>query len=144
MFYTQDRNKLRQFMCEVWRKYRKGEPMEPMEIMIGEVIAQHREYHKLFEDSKAAISHDYLPEMGETNPFLHISMHIAIKEQISSDRPSGIADIYRQLSKKGEGDHDVEHRMMEPLAEMIWQSQRQNGMPDEQSYMENLRRLARA
>ncbi len=141
MFYTQDRGKMREFMCEVWRKQCAAEAMDPMEIMIGGVIAQHPEYHKLFESSEAATERDYLPEMGETNPFLHIAMHIALQEQISSNRPFGVTNLHQRLAKKRGSTHDAEHAMLECLAEMIWKAQRDNAAPDEAVYMEGLKSL---
>ncbi len=141
MFYTQDRGKMRQFMCEVWRKQSADEVMNPIEAVIGRVIAQHPEYHKLFENSEASKERDYLPEMGETNPFLHISMHIALQEQIGSNRPFGVTDLHQQLANKKGSAHDAEHAMMECLSEMIWKAQRQNIVPDEVAYMESLKKL---
>ncbi|HEB63574.1 MAG TPA: DUF1841 family protein [Gammaproteobacteria bacterium] len=141
MFYTQDRGKMREFMCEVWRKQCAAEAMDPMETMIGGVIAQHPEYHKLFENSEAATERDYLPEMGETNPFLHIAMHIALQEQISSNRPFGVTNLHQRLVKKRGSTHDAEHAMLECLAEMIWKAQRDHVAPDEAVYMEGLKSL---
>ncbi len=141
MFYTQDRGKMREFMCEVWRKKCAAEVMDPMETVIGGVIAQHPEHHKLFENSDASKERDYLPEMGETNPFLHIAMHIALQEQISNNRPFGVTDLHQQLANKKGSVHDAEHAMMECLSEMIWKAQRENIVPDEVVYMENLKQL---
>ncbi|HFD92024.1 MAG TPA: DUF1841 family protein [Gammaproteobacteria bacterium] len=139
--FTQDRGQLRQFYFDVWRKKRLGKPLEPMERLVAEVIEQHPEYHKLFENPDAAIERDYLPEMGESNPFLHMGMHIGLHEQIASNRPQGIGDIHRKLVVKTGDPHGAEHQMMECLAEALWQAQRENRMPDETAYLGALRRL---
>ncbi len=141
MFYTNDRDRLRRFYFSAWHKYTQRLPMEPMERLVAEAIAQHPEYHPLFEAGEAAIERDYLPEGGETNPFLHLGLHIGLREQASADRPAGIGALYRQLAAASGDLHEAEHRMMECLAEMIWQAQRNGAPPDEADYLERLRRL---
>lgn len=115
--------------------------MEPLEQMVAQVVQQHPEYHPLLNDEQAHLDKDYTPEMGETNPFLHMSMHIAIAEQLSIDRPVGIKDLYHQLLGKYKEAHSVEHHIMECLGQMMWEAQRNQSMPDEQHYLECLRQL---
>ncbi|MFQ5486845.1 MAG: DUF1841 family protein [Gammaproteobacteria bacterium] len=141
MLYTNDRSQLRRFYFTAWRKYRDRLPLEPMERLVAEAIAQHPEYHRLFESEDTAIDRDYLPEAGETNPFLHLGLHIGLREQTTADRPAGIGAIFRQLAATTGDGHEAEHRMMECLAEMIWQAQRDGTPPDEAAYLERLRRL---
>ncbi len=141
--FTQDRDQLRQFYFDAWQKKLDNKPLEAMEGLVAGVIEQHPEYHKLFENQESAIDRDYLPEMGESNPFLHMGMHIGLHEQISCNRPQGISEIYRSLTNKTGDPHEAEHRMMESLAEMLWQAQRDNCMPDETAYIKALRQLTR-
>jgi hypothetical protein len=141
MFAGQDRNQLRHMFFEVWRKQHALLPMEPLEKLIAEIIRQHPEYHEVLQNEEASLDRDYLPEVGQTNPFLHMSMHIAIHEQLASQRPAGIVEIFRTLTSRLDDSHEAEHRMMECLAQMLWQAQRDNTLPDEGDYMENLRRL---
>ena len=141
MFAGQDRNQLRHMFFEVWRKQHALLPMEPLEKLIAEIIRQHPEYHAVLKNEEASLDRDYLPEVGQTNPFLHMSMHIAIHEQLASQRPAGIVDIFRSLTTRFDDSHEAEHRMMECLAQMLWQAQRDNTLPDESDYMENLRKL---
>ena len=143
MLFGNDRSQLRSFYIEVWRKFNAGQDMEPLEQVVLQVIQQHPEYHALLADPDLALERDYLPEAGETNPFLHMGMHIAIHEQLASQRPPGIGDIYRQLCRRYGDAHEAEHRMMECLAEMIWESQRNQINPDESIYLQKLARLAR-
>ena len=114
--------------------------MEPLEQLVAQIVQQHPEYHALLEDEEAHLDKDYTPDMGETNPFLHMSMHIAIAEQLSIDRPAGIKDLYQQLLGKYSDSHNVEHYIMECLGQMMWEAQRNQAMPDEQRYLECLRK----
>ena len=139
--FSNDRNQLRKMFFHSWQKLQSGEAMEPLEQMVAQIIQQHPEYHALLDDEQAHLDKDYTPEMGETNPFLHMSMHIAIVEQLSIDRPAGIKDLYQQLVAKHTDSHSVEHYMMECLGQMMWEAQRNQAMPDDQQYMECLRKL---
>ncbi len=134
MFYTQERDKLRQFYVDVWQKSYKGETMDALEKMVARVIDLHPEYH-LMLSNEDHLGNEYLPEMGETNPFLHMGMHLGLQEQVALDRPTGIQDIYQQLGHKLGDVHDTEHTMMECLAESLWQSQRNNSLPNEADYL---------
>jgi hypothetical protein len=141
MLFGNDRNQIRYFYCEAWRKFSHGLPMEPLEDQVAAVIGEHPEYHRLLEVPEEALDRDYTPEMGQSNPFLHMGMHIAIREQLSIDRPAGIVRAYQAaLARLGDA-HELEHRMMECLAEMIWQAQRNGTVPDEAAYLECVRQL---
>ena len=141
MFFAQDRDQLRQAFFDAWQKLQQRQALTPLEEMINGVIKMHPEYHKLLEQKSQFKEQEYPPELGETNPFLHMAMHIALHEQISTDRPAGIRDVARQLLKKRQQPHDVEHEMMEHLAEEMWRSQRYNVLPDEQAYLLQLQAL---
>ncbi len=141
MIFGNDRNQLRALYVETWRKYESGESLEPLEKQIAAVIVQHPEYQSYLKDSEAALAKDFLPEMGETNPFLHMGLHIAIQEQISTGRPEGIGGFYRQLQLRCRDTHEAEHQMIECLAETLWEAQRDGKVPDEQLYLERLKKL---
>lgn len=141
--FIQDRDSARRFFLDVWHKYRAKAPLEPMEAIVSGVILQHPEYHALLEDEEATLAGEYSPDMGMTNPFLHMGMHISIQEQLRSDRPRGIGDLYQHLLPKFISPHDLEHRMMDCLGEVLWAAQRNNMMPDEFTYMECLRKIER-
>ncbi|MGA7800163.1 MAG: DUF1841 family protein [Gammaproteobacteria bacterium] len=143
MLFGQDRDQIRRFYHEVWRKQLAGDPLEPLEIMVRDVILDHPEYQGLLTDPDRALQREYLPENGETNPFLHMGLHIAIHEQIGTDRPAGIRDQYRKLLAATGDAHQVEHRIMDCLTEMIWRAQRDGIAPDEAGYLQCLQRLAR-
>lgn len=141
MLFGQDREQIRRFYCRVWKKYSDQLPMEPLEDLIAGVIADHPEYHDLLIEQEDALDRDYLPEMGETNPFLHMGLHIAIQEQLGADRPAGIRALYQAARPRFADAHALEHRLMECLAEMIWQAQRNQGAPDEQAYLDCVREI---
>ncbi len=140
MFYTQERDKLRQFYVNVWHKSAKGEKMDAIETMVARAIDLHPEYHLMLKN-QTHLGNEYLPEMGETNPFLHMGMHLGLQEQVALDRPAGIQKIYQKLGSKIGNVHDTEHAMMDCLAESLWQSQRNNTLPDETSYLRCLASL---
>jgi len=140
MIFGNDPGQYRQFFLETWRKYRNGTALEPLESMVAQIIAVHPEYHALLE-SPDTVDQDYGPESGQSNPFLHMGLHIAIQEQLAADRPAGIRDIYQRLVHGHADPHQAEHRMTECLAESIWEAQRKGGAPDEAAYLERLRNL---
>ncbi len=139
--YGRNRNELRQFYLDAWRKHRDAQPLEPLEQLVAAVIAQHPEYHAILARPEAAIERDYAPEIGESNPFLHMGMHITLHEQITTDRPAGIGPVYRRLVMRAGNEHDAEHLMMECLGETLWEANRGGTAPDERRYLEGLKRL---
>ncbi len=141
--FTRDRTELRRLFYQAWQDFRAGRPLEPLPAQIAEIVSQHPEYHALLEDA-SQLDRDYLPEAGETNPFLHMAMHLALREQLATERPAGIGRIHARLCRQLGETHAAEHRMMECLMESLWQAQRQGTLPDEQAYLACLRRLADA
>lgn len=140
-FHDQDRGGLRRRYLEAWRRHRAGLPLEPLDHQLVEVIEQHPEYHGLLEHDPDAVARDWTPESGQANPFLHLGLHLALREQVVTDRPPGISAIHRELARRLGDPHLAEHGMLERLAEALWQSQRSGRAPDEAAYLESLRRL---
>ncbi len=139
--FPNNRDDIRLAYCRVWQKHLSQSAMEPLEQLILDVVLEHPEYQPMLADSEKALGRDYLPEAGETNPFLHMGMHIAIREQLSTDRPSGIRSLYQQLLiKKGDA-HALEHDMMECLGHALWQAQRNARQPSDDDYLNCLRAL---
>ena len=139
--FVQNRNEARGYFFQVWDKYKNKLPLEPIEIIISDVITEHPEYHHYLDDKENFAENDFKPEQNQTNPFLHMGMHIALKEQVSSDRPTGISQVFKQIIEKSVSTHDAEHKMMECLGQSLWEAQRNNTMPDEKHYLECLRRI---
>ncbi len=135
--FGNDRREMRRFFTQAWNKHNHGETLEPIERLIAVIIQKHPEYHTILEQEELALDKDYPPEAGESNPFLHISMHLGLQDQISMDRPPGISAAYRKLIMANGGDaHAADHMIMECLAQMIWDAQINNKTPDEQAYLE--------
>ena len=141
MIFGQDRGDLRKMYTDAWQKRCDGMPMSPLETQIADVIALHPEYHDAIV--AADLDRDYTPEEGRTNPFLHMGLHLGIREQVSTNRPAGIAVIFNRLAKQLADPHAAEHQMIDCLAETLWEAQSRNGAPDEQQFLERLRRLGR-
>ncbi|KTC80799.1 DUF1841 family protein [Legionella cherrii] len=138
MFYGDTIQETRQLFFSSWEKYQHKKLLSPLENEIVQVILAHPEYHKMLENQDKFQQHTYFPESGEPNPFLHMGLHLAIREQIATDRPSGIHLIYKNLVKKYNDSLVVEHLMMEQLAECLWLSQKNKLPPDETHYLQAL------
>ena len=141
MIFGNDRRQIRKLFVKAWKKHQAGSPLEPLEENITAVISQHPEYHRLLENPDAALDKDFLPESGESNPFLHLGMHISLQEQLSTNRPNGFTGLYQQLVRQIGDAHEADHLCMECLGQTLWEAQRDNRMPDEQAYLECLRRI---
>ncbi len=141
--FNPSREQVRRFFCEAWRKHRERLPLEGAEVTAADLIAQHPEYHALLENPDAAVEQDFTPEGGQMNPFLHLSLHLAIADQISADRPAGIRAAYQALRRRLEV-HEAEHAILECLGETLWRAQQEGGTMDAEQYLECVRRaLAR-
>ena len=138
---VQSRDSARQFFFEVWAKHRQGQPLEPMERLVAEVIALHPEYHALLDAGQQGLAGDYGSAAPEHNPFLHMGLHIALREQVAADRPAGIALLHAQRLANDDRPHAAEHRMIECLAEELWRAQSAGRLPDEAAYLVALRAL---
>lgn len=138
--FTPSRDDVRQFFTSAWQKHRTNAVLSPLETMAVEIILLHPEYHDILEDPDKAHA-DYTVAQGKTNPFLHMSMHLAIKEQLSIDHPPGIRVAHQHLLTTRNA-HDAIHIIMEALGEVIWEAQRLNKPLDNERYLELIRRYA--
>lgn len=139
--FNPSRDEVRHFFFDAWRKYRAAEPLTALEGIALQVMQLHPEYHAILDSPERYLAQEYFPEMGETNPFLHMSLHLSIQEQLSIDQPPGITAAYRVLASS-KGEHDAQHEVMECLAETIWRAQRNRMPPDGAAYLECLRQKA--
>jgi hypothetical protein len=137
--FTPSSDDVRRFFCEAYRKQRAGEILSPMDAIAVDWISEHPEYADVLADVDAALARNYSVEGGEANPFLHLSMHLSIAEQVSVDQPRGIRDACNALSARL-GPHEAHHQIMECLGEMIWTSQRAGLPPDAEAYVECVRK----
>lgn len=139
-FDNQSRDELRRVYVAAWRKRRAGLPVEPLEAQVADVIALHPEYHAALEHDEALV-HDYTPDGGQSNPFLHMGLHLAVREQVATDRPAGMRQAFAALAQRLGSAHEAEHRIIERLAEAMWEAQRAGRPPDEAAYLQRVLRL---
>ena len=135
---------VRRFFCEIWRRQREGLPLDPMQAKAAHWVAQHPEYDGDLSDEAAALEAVFTVEDGRTNPFLHLSMHLSLVEQVDIDQPRGSRQAFELLRDRLGSAHDAHHQMMECLGEMIWASQRSGLPPDGQAYLDCVLRRARS
>ncbi|MBU2675645.1 MAG: DUF1841 family protein [Gammaproteobacteria bacterium] len=139
--FGQDRDELRKMYATAWRKRSERAPLSPLEAQIAAVVEWHPEYHE--DVTSDDLEREYTPDSGRTNPFLHMGLHLGIREQVSTNRPAGIAKIHETLVAQAGDAHAAEHQMIECLAETLWEAQNANTAPDEQRYLRRLSRLTR-
>jgi len=133
--FNPSRDQVREFFFGLWAKSRSGEALTPLESMALAIAMEHPEYHEVLGDPERYREREWPPERGETNPFLHLSMHLAIEEQLSIDQPPGIREAVRRLAAKHDSEHDAKHAVMDCLAEIVWQAQRNGVAFDNAAYL---------
>src|SRR5262245_57465061 len=134
-FANSGRDELRRRYVEAWRRRREALPLEPLDAQIADVVALHPEYHGFLETPDASAG-EFTVEQGRINPFLHMGLHLAIREQVGTRRPPGIEQVHQRLATRLGDVHEAEHRMIEVLAEALWEAQRAGRAPDEAAYLE--------
>ncbi len=140
MIFGHDRKQLRKMYFDSWHKAEEGKVLTPLETEIVEVLKMHPEYHPVFlGDSNDQLDKDFNTASGDENPFLHMGLHLGIREQLSTNRPSGITSVFRKIVTKVQHPHDAEHIFMEILGEFIWRAQQQGKAPDEVQYLAKLK-----
>jgi hypothetical protein len=138
--FDPSRDQVRETFFGAWRKYRAGEPLAGIETIALQVILAHPEYHTMLSDAERYREKDYV---DEANPFLHMSLHVALEEQLSIDQPPGIAACFQALLQRHGERHEALHEAIECLAETVWRAQRDKAPPDAAAYLECLRKRAR-
>ena len=138
--FNPSRDQARSFFFDTWEKYRRSETLSPLESVALQVILLHPEYHAILDDRTRNQARDYGVDGGEMNPFLHLSLHLAIEEQLSIDQPPGIRASFEALAARLGSEHDAKHRVLECLGETIWQAQRTGAAPDQEAYLTCIRR----
>ena len=140
--FTPSQHDVRRFFCEAHSRQRQALPLTPMQALAASWIAEHPEYHADLADVEAALAASYTVDDGRSNPFLHLSMHLTISEQVAIDQPRGIKQAYELLAARLGSPHEAQHQVMECLGEMIWSSQRSGLPPDGHAYLDCVRRRA--
>ncbi|HEV3008048.1 MAG TPA: DUF1841 family protein [Burkholderiales bacterium] len=130
--FNPSRAEVREMFFGAWRKYRAGQPLVGIEALALEVILLHPEYHEALAHPGRSRDKDYF---DESNPFLHMSLHVALEEQLSIDQPPGIASRFQALVSKFNDRHEALHHALECLAETVWRAQRDGAPPDAAAYL---------
>jgi len=141
-FASQDRGTLRHAWREAWRRHCAGLALEPLETQIAAVAQMHPEYHAALGGDTDSLDRDWSPEEGQGNPFLHMSLHLAVRDSIRTDRPRGIRAVFEQLLVTHPVTHDAEHVLLDCLGETLWEAQRAGLPPDDRALLERSRRRA--
>lgn len=137
--YNPSRDQVRQFFFDAWTRHRNGTPLAGLEVTAVDVMLAHPEYREVLEAPQSHRERDYTPEQGQTNPFLHLSMHLAIEEQLSIDQPRGIRAEFERIAAKLGDRHAAVHEAMDCLGQTVWRGQRDGAPPDTGAYLECLR-----
>jgi hypothetical protein len=140
--FNPSQDDVRRFFCGVQAKARAQAPMDALETLAGQWLAEHPEYEADLADAEAAVAKVYDGQDGRTNPFLHLSMHLSISEQCSIDQPQGIRQAVELLTARRDSLHEAHHQAMECLGQMLWESQRAGRPPDGQAYIDCVQRRA--
>ena len=138
--FNPSRSQAREFLFDLWEKHQARAALTPLESMAIAIVLEHPEYHPYLADRERYLERDWKPEGGETNPFLHLQMHLAIEEQASIDQPPGIRAALEALARRHGSMHDARHDVMDCLAEAIWNAQRHGAAFDNASYLDCIKR----
>jgi len=138
--FNPTRDQARQFFIDAWAKRRQGTVLTALEAVAADLVAEHPEYHTLLEDPEG-VHKDFTVEDGQINPFLHLSLHLAIHEQLGINQPPGLREAYDAcLARHGGDRHAALHDVLEALGETIYEAQRSGIPPDGLVYVERVRR----
>ncbi len=140
--FNPSRDDIRRFFCDAWRKQGDSLPLTPLEAIAADWIGRHPEYHALLGDLQAALSTEFPPAAGRSNPFLHLGLHLSLVEQLQIDQPPGIREAFQALLRLSGDEHEAAHRAIDALAETIWEAQRDRSPPSNERYLKRLRRAA--
>jgi hypothetical protein len=138
--FTPSRDEARRFLAQGWRKFKAGQPLSALEGMVAEIVAMHPEHQALLLHPERHLDRDWSAEAGEANPFLHLSLHLAVAEQLAIDQPPGIVAAFERLCASRGDTHSAVHAVIECLGEVMWEAQRNRCPPDSARYLDCLQR----
>lgn len=141
MFQTNKTQDTRTFFFETWEKNKQKKSLTPLETEVFDVMLAHPEYHALFDNPAQVSDRAYFAELGDTNPFLHLGLHLALREQVATNRPFGIAGIYNTLTLQLNAPLEAEHQLMQCLEDCLWIAQKNHALPDETHYLNQCTKL---
>jgi hypothetical protein len=136
--FNPSRHQVREFFFQAWGRFKAGQPLSDLEKVAVEHMVRHPEYHPVLDQPDRYRDREWPPELGETNPFLHLSLHLSIAEQVSIDRPTGVKAHYERLVTRLGDEHAAQHAVMDCLGEMIWRAQRDRQPLDGEAFIKCL------
>lgn len=136
MMFTNNRDAYRKAFATVWQKHQKNISLDPQELQLLQVMLLHPEYESIYSEATQAQEYSL-----EENPYIHLSLHLTLREQIALNRPKGMTEIYNALMQQENNAHTCEHEMMNVLANLLWQAQQSGNMPSEEIYLQRLQML---
>jgi hypothetical protein len=139
--FNPSRDEVRKFFFDAWAKHREKSPLVGLETYAVDVMLAHPEYRAALENPDREAGRDYSVEAGSTNPFLHMSLHLAVEEQLSIDQPPGLRREFERIATRLGDRHAALHAVLECLGETVWRAQREGGTPDAEAYLECVRRI---
>jgi hypothetical protein len=142
--FNPSKEQVREFFCTAWKKHQESGVLTPLESIAARWMVEHPEYHGILNHPMEAMNADFSVENGQTNPFLHLSMHMSLSEQIQANQPVGIREISRELMLRLDSEHEAHHRMMECLGEVLWDCAQTGEEPDMHRYLDALKTLLRS
>jgi hypothetical protein len=140
--FTPTRDQARDLFFETWRKYRAGLPLEGLEKLVVGLLTEHSEFHELLDAPDRYKRADY--DGARANPFLHLSLHLAVEEQLSIDQPPGVRAAYRKLVTRHGSEHEAKHHVMACLVETLRDAQLRGNAFDTPRYLECLEERSKA
>lgn len=138
LLYGDNRQDHRQIFFDVWRKQQNQELLDPLEKKILSVLIQHPEYHFIFDNPEKFIDTEYFPELGETNPYLHLGLHLTVIEQVQTNQPRGITGLYKKCLEVFHETHEAEHCIMNSLAISLHEVMQEHKPFDDKAYFERI------
>lgn len=143
MLYGDKREDYRKRFFDAWRKHKNNELLEPMEKRILQIILQHKEYINIFDDPEKNMDKDFFSELGETNPFFHMSLHLTILDQLAINQPKEIRNLYKQCIERFGDTHEAEHCLMHSLAIALHDLHYNTTPFDEKKYLNRIKKALR-
>ena len=141
--FQPSREDVRRFFRDLLQKKRDGAVLTQIEAIAGDWVELHPEYFPALAPVADGQPDPYEPREGAPNPFLHLSMHLSIAEQLAIDQPPGIKPAFERLAATLGSVHDAHHEVMECLGEMLWTAERERTSPDGAAYVRCVERRTR-
>ena len=138
--FAPSRDDVRRFFADAWRKHGAHAPILPMETLAVDIVLAHPEYQSLLDSPEAAMAAEFTVEHGGINPFLHMSLHLAVEEQLSIDQPRGLKKEFARILACSGDRHAALHALLDCLGETVWRAQRDGAPPDSLAYLECVRK----